>query len=65
MRGHQQSTIEDIEAEIGEAIDFVIHIERQPGRRAVREVVRLSGYDRRVQQFVYERVFPPRNGVAA
>ena len=30
MRRHQQSTVEDIEAEIGEAVDFVIHIERQP-----------------------------------
>jgi len=65
MRGHQQSTIEDIEAEIGEAVDFVIHIERQPGRRAVREVVRLNGYDRRAQRFICEQVFPPRDGVAA
>jgi pilus assembly protein CpaF len=65
MRGHQQSTIEDIEAEIGEAVDFVIHIERQPGRRAVREVVRLNGYDRRAQRLVYEQVFPSGNGVAA
>jgi pilus assembly protein CpaF len=58
MRSHQQATIEDIEAEIGEAVDFVVHIERQPGRRVVREVVRLSGYDRRLQQFVHEKVFP-------
>src|SRR5256714_12531928 len=65
MRGHQQSTIEDIEAEIGEAVDFVIHIERQPGRRAVREVVRLNGYDRQAQRFVCEQVFPSGNGVAA
>lgn len=65
MRGHQQSTIEDIEAEIGEAVDFVIHIERQPGRRAVREVVRLNGYDRRAQRFVCEQVFPSGNGVVA
>ena len=65
MRGHQQSAIEDIEAEIGEAVDFVIHIERQPGRRAVREVVRLNGYDRRAQRFVCEQVFPSGNGVAA
>lgn len=65
MRGHQQSTIEDIEAEIGEAVDFVIHIERQAGRRAVREVVRLNGYDRRAQRFLWEQVFPSGNGVAA
>lgn len=65
MRGHQQSTIEDIEAEISEAVDLVIHIERQPGRRAVREVVRLNGYDRRAQRIVCEQVFPSGNGVAA
>ena len=34
MRSHQQATIEDIEAEIGEAVHFVIHIERQSGRRS-------------------------------
>lgn len=58
MRSHPQATFEDIEAEIGEAVDLVVHIERQPGRRAVREVVSLTGYDRRTQQFLCERVFP-------
>ena len=65
MRSHQQARIEDIEAEISEAVDLVIHIERQPGRRAVREIVRLSGYDRRLQQFLCEQVFPARNEVVA
>jgi pilus assembly protein CpaF len=65
MRSHQQATIEDTEAEIGDAVDFVIHIERQPGRRAVREVVRLDGYDRRLQRFLYEQVFPSTSGVVA
>ena len=58
MRSHQQARMDEIEAEISEAVDFVIHVERQPGRRAVREVVKLSGYDRRLQQFVCEQVFP-------
>src|SRR5438477_3800931 len=61
MRGHQQSTIEDIEAEIGEAVDFVIHIERQPGRRAVREIIQLGGYDRHSRDFICEPVFPVEN----
>jgi pilus assembly protein CpaF len=65
MRSHQQARIEDIEAEISEAVDLVIHIERQPCRRAVREIVRLTGYDRRLQQFVSEQVFPARSEVAA
>ena len=64
VRSHQQARIEDIEAEISEAVDLIIHIERQPGRRAIREVVRLSGYDRRLQQFVCEHVFPAQNEVA-
>jgi pilus assembly protein CpaF len=58
MRSHQQARIEDIEAEIGEAVDCVIHIGRQSGRREVREVIDLAGYDRHRQQFLYEPVFP-------
>ena len=65
MRSHQQATIEDVEAEISDAVDFVIHIERKPGRRAVREVIQLNGYDRGAQQFRLERVFPLGNGVVA
>ena len=57
LRSHQQTTYEDIEAEIGEAVDFVVHIERQPGRRVIREVLRLDNYDRRSQQFEMEHVF--------
>jgi pilus assembly protein CpaF len=58
MRSHQQATIEDIEAEIGESVDFVTHIAREPGRRFVREVTQLRGYDRRSQQFLCDRVYP-------
>lgn len=65
MRGHQQARMEEIEAEISEAVDLVIHIERQRGRRAIREVVKLSGYDRRLQQFVCEQVFRGGREVAA
>lgn len=65
MRSHQQARMEEIEAEISEAVDFVIHLERQPGRRAVREVVKLSGYDHHLQQFVYEQVFPARSEAGA
>jgi pilus assembly protein CpaF len=65
MRSHQQATVEDIEAEIGEAVDFVIHIERQLGRRAVSEVLRLTGYDRRGEQFLLERIFPCAKGAVS
>ena len=33
MRNHAQTTFSDTEAEIAEAVDFVVHVERQPGRR--------------------------------
>jgi pilus assembly protein CpaF len=46
-----------VEAEIGEAVDLVIHIERQPGRRVIREVLRLNGYDRSTQCFQKEYVY--------
>ena len=57
MRSHAQSTFSDTEAEIGEAVDFVIHVERQPGRRIVREVLAIRGYDRDAKRFLIEPVF--------
>jgi pilus assembly protein CpaF len=60
MRSHAQSTFSDTEAEIGEAVDFVVHVERQPGRRLVREVLGLRGYDRDAKRFLIEPVFTHR-----
>jgi pilus assembly protein CpaF len=57
MRSHAQSTFSDTEAEIGEAIDFVVHVERQPGRRILREVLAIRGYDRDAKRFLIEPVF--------
>src|SRR6202161_494712 len=57
LRAHSQATFEDVEAEIGEAVDYVVHIERQPGRRFIREVLRVNGYDRAAQSFQLEQVF--------
>ena len=57
LRSHSQATFEDIEAEIGEAVDYVVHVERQPGRRVIREVLKLNGYDRAAQTFQMEQVF--------
>jgi pilus assembly protein CpaF len=54
LRSHSQATFEEIEAEIGEAVNFVVHVEREPGRRVIREVLRLDDYDRRSQQFKFE-----------
>ncbi len=56
MRSHAQSTFSDTEAEIGEAVDFVVHIERKPGSRVVREVLAIRGYDRDAKRFLIEPV---------
>ena len=58
LRGNPQMTYADIEAEIGEAVDYVVHVDREPGRRVVREVLRVIGYDRRAQRFETDYVFP-------
>ena len=63
LRAHAQATFEDIEAEIGEALDYVVHVEREPGRRVIREVLRLDDYDRRSQQFIFEIVAGPNSAL--
>src|SRR6202142_4555667 len=57
MRSHAQTTFSDTEAEIGETVDFVVHVERQPGRRILREILAIRGYDRDAKRFLIEPVF--------
>ena len=57
MRNHAQSTFVDTEAEIAEAVDFIVHVERLPGRRVIREVLALRGFDRDAKRFQIESVF--------
>jgi len=57
MRSHAQSNFSDTEAEIAEAVDFVVHVERQPRRRVIREVLALRGYDRDAKRFLIDPVF--------
>ena len=64
MRSHAQTTFADTEAEIAEAVDFVVHVERQPGRRVVREVLALRGYDRDAKRFLIEPVFEVKHATA-
>jgi pilus assembly protein CpaF len=58
VRSHSQTTFSDAEAEIGEAVNFIVHLERRPGRRIVREVLGLRGYDRDAKRFLIEAVSP-------
>ena len=64
MRNHAQTTFSDTEAEIAEAVDFVVHVERQPGRRIVREVLGLRGYDRDARRFLIEPAFEVKHVAA-
>ncbi|MBB5316663.1 CpaF family protein [Tunturibacter empetritectus] len=57
MRNHAQTTFIDTEAEIADAVDFIVHVERQPGRRAIREVLGLKGFDREAKRFLIDPVF--------
>jgi pilus assembly protein CpaF len=57
LRNHMQTTFADIEAEIADAVDYVVHVDRQPGRRTIREVLALHGYDRETKRFLMEPVF--------
>jgi pilus assembly protein CpaF len=64
MRSHAQTTFSDTEAEIGESVDFVVHVERRPRRRIVREVLALRGYDRDAKRFLIEPVFEVKHATA-
>ena len=64
MRDHAQTTFSDTEAEIGEAVDVVVHVERRAGRRVIREVLALRGYDRDAKRFLIEPVFEVQHAPA-
>jgi pilus assembly protein CpaF len=64
MRSHAQTTFSDTEAEIGESVDFVVHVERRPPRRFVREVLALRGYDRDAKRFLIEPAFEVKHATA-
>ena len=54
----------DTEAEIGAAVDFVVHIERQPGGRVIREVLALRGYGRDARRFLVDPIFEVNHATA-
>ncbi len=65
VHSHPQLSYADVEAEIADGVDYVVHVERQPGRRAIREVLRVDDYDRRTQRFQMEYVFRAEEPAAA
>lgn len=56
MRSHAHTTFAETQAEIAEAVDFVVHIERETGRRCVRQLLCIRGYDRNTCRFQFEPV---------
>jgi pilus assembly protein CpaF len=46
-----------IQAEIGDLIDLVLHIDRRDGKRCLSELVRIAGFDPEPNQFRTENVF--------
>jgi pilus assembly protein CpaF len=52
MRAHQQSTRDDLAAEVADSVDYVIQIGRTPTRRKVSEIVEVKCFDR--ERKVYE-----------
>jgi pilus assembly protein CpaF len=59
----EQNRIVVIE-DTSEAVDFVVHVERQPGHRVIREVLALRGYDRDAKRFLIEPVFEVKHAAA-
>lgn len=65
VQSHPQTLLADVEAEIGEAVDYVVHLERQRGCRAVREVLRVGDFNRAAQRFETELVYEAGKDVLA
>jgi pilus assembly protein CpaF len=61
VQSHPQTLLADVEAEIAEGVDYVVHLDRQRGRRVVREVLRIEDYDRPAQRFETELVYDAGN----
>jgi pilus assembly protein CpaF len=57
VQSHPQTLLTDVEAEIAEAVDYVVHLDRQRGRRVVREVLRVEDYIRPAQRFETKLIY--------
>ena len=65
LHSHPQLSYADVEAEIADGVDYVVHVERQPGRRVIREVLQVDDYDRHTQRFQMKYVFRAEEPAAA
>jgi pilus assembly protein CpaF len=46
-----------IKTNIADSLNFVVHVERRPGRRYISEVLEINGYDPDADMFDYGAVF--------
>ncbi len=46
-----------VRSNIGEALELLVHIERRPGRRFVRQVLSVTGYDAALDRYQLESVY--------
>lgn len=56
MRHHPQTRLSDVEQEVAQAVDVVVHVDRTSGRRTVEEVLHVRGYDRAFERFQVEPI---------
>jgi pilus assembly protein CpaF len=64
MRAHQQSTRDDIAAEIADSVDYVVQVKRTPTGRRVTEIANITGYSREHKMFETDTVFPSLHDVS-
>ena len=57
MRAHQQATRDDLAAEIGDSVDYVVQVKRYADGRKVGEIAHIKGYDRELKVYDCDTVY--------
>jgi pilus assembly protein CpaF len=57
MRAHQQATRDDLAAEIGDSVDYVVQVKRYADGRKVSEIAHVKGYNRELKVHDCDTVF--------
>jgi pilus assembly protein CpaF len=57
MRAHQQATRDDLAAEIGDSVDYVVQVKRYAEGRKIGEIVHVKGYNRERKVYDCDTVY--------
>jgi len=57
MRAHQQATRDDLAAEIGDSVDYVVQVKRYADGRKVGEIAHIKGYNRELKMYDCDTVY--------